>query len=381
MTIYFYTRNHEELYRQRDDRYGIYAPGFNITAEGHCADCGRGPDTGRYHSTFECPNCGNEVCENNYAHCAHCNACVCCDECRYPNMDSDDEDEYDSRDRRIFYYSYKPDPIWYGGPGAPYYLGAELEISADGDASAAPVYEWAASAGYRDLFYCKEDGSVDGFEIVTHPMTPEFVSTFPWDDFFDMLNSEYPHRGQEAREHGLHIHVSRSAFKGSTSALARFAYLLNVNVEQVTAIARRGSNHYTTFADRPVSEVALSRYDLRTRAHNLAYDGAEERRKAAWSAYGSKSLMGRSASGNAPGVYFERYRVVNLLNTETVEVRAFRSTRKAGEFMDAMRLMIDAVSFVTDMQLRHMPTAARVAWPTFEAFRKGETTYQTVLAV
>jgi hypothetical protein len=375
-----YSRERTGVDSDDPDVFWLLSPGFNITEDWRCADCGHDPNSGIYHEKFDCPSCTESVCEDNYGACPQCGACLCSDECRYPA-----DDEPDARDRGILNYSYKPYPEWFGGEGAPYYLGAELEISADSDASAQPIYEWARDAGYADLFYCKEDGSVDGFEIVTHPMTPEFVTAFHWDQFFEMINSEYPlgrWNTEEQHQHGLHIHVSRTAFKNSVSALARFSYLLNTNVDEMTAIARRGENHYTTFAQRPVSEVAMSNRDWCDRAQGLRWADDDARAKARYSAYGRRSLTGMAVTNAVRGdAYLERYRVVNLTNVATVEVRAFRSTRKASEFMDAMRLMIDAISFATTMQLSHMSTAARVAWPTFDAFRNGDATYQTALTV
>jgi hypothetical protein len=397
MPFYYYTndQSRQGIETEGLGEYGVYVRGYNIR-NGHCRDCGHDPDAVMYHDTFYCPGCALMVCRDNWDSCPNCGACLCSDHRTVRDDDDfgDMDDDYESdRGRGINSYSYKPSPMWFGGVGAPYYMGMELEISADDSASAWPIYNWAADRGYRDLFYCKEDGSVEGFEIVSHPMTPEFVRDFPWDAFFDMLNQEYPlSRGgvhSERRDHGLHIHVSRSAFKGNVSALARFSYLLNMHSDQVTRIARRGRTEYTSFTDAPVSEVAMSHQPWLSRWSEAVdrsvysydtgtYEAQTAPKWAKWAAYGPNSLTGRVVQEAAQGgTYLQRYRAVNLLNRETVEIRAFRSTRNASELWDAFSLLIDAVSFSTNMQLRHKPIAEVMTWDAFHAFRNGDETYHT----
>ena len=67
-------------------------------------------------------------------------------------------------------YSYKPDPIFYGG--GPLYMGVELEIDEGGesDSNARKILEVANAQ--EELVYIKHDGSLsDGMEVVSHPMT------------------------------------------------------------------------------------------------------------------------------------------------------------------------------------------------------------------
>lgn len=339
----------------------------------HCYGCGedfddtwsgnRGQQSAYWAHFVECTasGCGESYCPSS-------NVCTYCDGNGY----SEDWDDYDSDSSEggIHSYDYRPRPIWFGGEGKPYYLGFELEISANAY-STAPITAWCANNGHRDMLYCKEDGSVDGFEIVSHPMTPEYFDSIEWSKFFEMLNHHYPlPRGNsdEAVGHGLHVHVSRTAFPRQ-STLARWSYLLNKYRDHTQRVARRRNSNWARFTDFPVSLCLPydnprqnGRWELDTE-NPLRCGCCYER---TW----VEELSNRIRRQFQTRAYPERYQAVNLTNDNTVEVRVFRSTRKPDEFISSLHYVMATVEFVRTMQPWHA-TRHATQWDTFADFVAG----------
>lgn len=291
--------------------------------------------------------------------------------CTYCNGHGyDDEEEWDTGNGEgIHSYDYRPTPLWHGGRDRPYYLGFELEISAD-RYDTSPISNWCDDNGHPGMLYCKEDGSVDGFEIVSHPMTPEYFDSVNWDSFFTMLGSNYPlppGQSDENRGHGLHVHVSRTAFPHN-STLARWSYLLNKNQRHVERVARRSNSNWARFTEFPVSLCLPYERQSRNRGHwhedidNPLRCGCCYERT--WVPEALPERIRRQFQTRA---YPERYQAVNLTNTNTVEVRVFRSTRKPSEFIASLHLVAATVEFVRTMQPWHA-TRHATTWDSFAEY-------------
>ena len=178
-----------------------------------CGRCGermwRDDDAGNEDSGHLCQSCYDRY----YNTCEECHRIICEEDAYY-----EDDDRvlcYDCHRRHrsrysINDYSYKPDPIFYGG--GPLYMGVELEIDEGGgsDNQARKLLEIAN--GESERIYCKHDGSLnDGFEIVSHPMTLAYhMEKMPWKAVMDKAR-QMDYRSHQARTAGLHIHVNRSA--------------------------------------------------------------------------------------------------------------------------------------------------------------------------
>ena len=321
------------------------------------------------HETHECDDCGFTGCEDAYRQ----HRCVIeCMECCYEYSPSDYDECPNCADSRGYYegeaiynYSYKPIPEFRGE--GPFHLGFELEISTD-RMNALPIEEYMRESGSPGLLYCKEDSSVCGFEIVSHPMTPEWIAGFDWGAFFGFLNEEYPpgRAGLEERDgHGLHVHISRTAFEGlPKSALARWNYLLQRNRDQVERISRR-SSHWAVFGQYPVQEclpmaeppAALRR--AYQEAHNAYIDArysggtALEEAERAWidirdryhnwrpTKYRQQWNKAQARSGHSSAV--------NMSPSETIEVRVGRSTRKPDDFLASVMLVGASADYVRAM--------------------------------
>lgn len=318
-----------------------------------------------------------DMCEDFYW------GCVYGDEC--PNGCSERYDDDECSDGvGINYYSFKPAPEFFGGTDSPYHIGFELEIGTN-NLNATRIYNYCANkrltSGHERLFYCKEDGSVDGFEIVSHPMTPEFFRSVDWEDFFDMLRIEYgePYGKEENHGHGLHVHVSRTAFP-RRSTMARWLYLLNRNQEPVQRVSRRDSD-WARFLAFPVTMTLDSNVDAtlyyatRDRLAKKLYPDMDTDEAAYHVHRGAiYQEMRKRYQWNMRGCFASHSDATNLLPSETVEVRVGRSTRKACDLLASVGLVTASVDYVRSMQPWNA-TKQATQWETFTEWTANSDVY------
>lgn len=319
------------------------------------------PATYRRASVRMCGDCTDEcyACESRFAtrdmyqiggenYCEGCaDYCDRCDTRFYGECE-----ECQNRVRGLSGYGTTYAERWLGGPlpkdktgvERGYYLGFELEISAS-SGSVSPILQWAdQNLGYDDALDCKEDSSVDGFEIATQPMTPDFFEQVKWESLFDLLNNEFPLSGsREPTGHGLHVHIGRVAFARDDIALAAFCYLIGQD-DHLERIGRRAPTTYCKRVEKPVS-TAIKRANQDTGKHH-------------------KQAM-KSSIRN---LYPDRD-AINLQNHRTIEIRAFRSTRNADELRDAVRLVYVAAEYVRMLRFggRHVSPRS-LQWGAFCAW-------------
>jgi len=168
------------------------------------------------------------------------------------------------------------------------YMGFEIEV----ERAYNHLEEWYGDAredyDSPEFVYCKSDGSLgtDGVEFVTMPATLEaFEQLFPWQAFVNL--QENGARAWAYENCGMHIHVSRTAFR--PSHLYKFVRFQLENSGMCIDFAQRhvhwGSWNNETMVD---AKKRTSHYTK------------------------------RPASG-------ARYSAINLSNWNTVELRYFRS--------------------------------------------------------
>lgn len=344
-------------------------------AMNHCWSCDNDiPESEYYESHFqECDHCGESYCLESYEECPNgCYGSGCdCEECNpygsgrgYYPVDGI-AGEYNA----IYNYGFKPRPTWFGGQDAPFHVGFELEITADMRDPGA-VYRWTDSnPDTQSLLYVKEDSSVRGFEIVSHPMTPDYFHSVDWDSFFAAINEAYPtgrdesERHSENRGHGLHVHISKRPFTARRSLLARWSYLVNRNSEHVARVARRHNSNWALFTQYPVSALLPGNMwqvspALRDRyfqiTDNEGYEAAE--------AY--TRMVERRVQWNRRGEYLGHGHAFNAFPPQTVEIRAGRSTRVPGEFIATVDFAIASAEYVLSVQPCHA-TVAATKWEAF----------------
>jgi hypothetical protein len=266
-----------------------------------CTDCTAIHDT--YNSDAIVVNHYDRVCEEcagNYNWCDN-------HEEYYRDECSDCESE---RSDLIHDYSFRPEPQFFivrkdgstastsFGFGHQTVTGFELEM----EASECDLHEGAelASSIYDKWCYLKHDGSLnDGFEMVSHPLSREFITEhFPWHRLSEL--SALGMRSANTRTCGLHVHINKDFFQKNPTTMYRFMSMFYRNAEQWKKIAGRSESSY-----------------------------------ASWSEYELERMLDYT-KGMAVGAHVrnnDRYVALNLQNRNTIELRFFKGTLRPQTFI------------------------------------------------
>lgn len=160
--------------------------------------------------------------------------------------------------------------------------------------------------------YFKEDGSIDGFEIVTHPATLEWTkNNFDWRSKLDLLakNGATSHNAGNA---GLHVHINRKALRPvDWWKFARFFGKLNDKIMRFSMRKESAMQQWCRLSDD--SEV-------------------------------KQLAIGRQLQTEYPRVN-ERYVALNFTSFGTVEVRIFRGTLHRERFLATIAFVDSLVWF------------------------------------
>jgi hypothetical protein len=243
-----------------------------------------------------------------------------CNDCRASQYDRYDDDS-DDEQRYVHDYSYKPYTRFLRSgddePNSKLFMGFELEVPTDdSELVAGHLFNGAGKA--EDVLYCKEDGSIDGVEIVSHPMTHNYlIQSGVLGMFSDNYLTGLMRQREPSAGYGMHVHVSRAGFKSAAHTL-RWLLLLYRNSDQVAALARRDSNEWSSWRDKD---------QCRVKAMN------------------TERILGGDGRYFNSRPYFDRYTAVNAQNTDTLEVRVFRSTWNEQEFRAAIDLVHASVIY------------------------------------
>ena len=276
--------------------------------------------------------------ENYYTHCGRCGELIHNDRAYY--MDDLDDVPYCEHCYHILYrepihhYHYVPEFHFFGSGKR--YFGVELEIDKGGEDkdNAKEILDVGNVESEHDRIYCKHDGSlVDGFEIVTHPMTLEYhESQMPWVGVCSKARKlgYYSHQTDTC---GLHIHVNRDSL-GDTNAqqeavIGRIIYLVERYWNELLIFSRR-------------TEYQLTRWACRYGYKDQPKEMLEHVKK------------GRSS----------RYTCVNLTNEETIEFRIFKGTLKSNTIIATLQLvnhLCDVAYFLSDEEARGLSWSRFVA--------------------
>ncbi|WP_165046316.1 amidoligase family protein [Adlercreutzia sp. ZJ138] len=202
-------------------------------------------------------------------------------------------------------YSFKPEPVFHdieGGDPSGLYLGVELEMDCgNAEATAKRISE----AYGPQVLYFKHDGSLDdGCELVTHPMSPEYMASDAgkemWHDICTSALAEGM-RSHDTNTCGLHVHVSREFFgKSKTSQeLTELKLIETVDrlFEPIVIFSRRKRH----CIDRWAPKCNAPKED------------------AGWI---------KKAKRVSSFAKRDRYHAVNVTNDATIEFRLFRGTLK-----------------------------------------------------
>jgi len=211
--------------------------------------------------------------------------------------DEDDDDDMDSA--TINSYSYRPSMKFCSlsneNSNAPFF-GIELEVERKN--SKGLKHKYMAGMIQHEHWYFKTDGSLtDGFEIVTHPMTFNYIqqNEKTFNDSLRLL-VENGYNSYDANTCGMHIHISKNNF--TTWHLYRFLKFFVENKDFIVSISQRKMEKLRKWA-------------------NIEDDS-------------DSSLIYKSKKKDGNN---ERYVAINLQNKATLEIRIFRGTLNINSFM------------------------------------------------
>jgi hypothetical protein len=298
---------------------------YNVDNQSWCESCWE-------NESFTCNRCDYCVNSNrdggtNVGDEYWCEDCVSnnatyCDECDEYYLDGRGCENCGGGDGKVHQYSYKPNPIFHGGNDNNLYMGFELEMSygdeSDNYRSAIPDVLPLEQA---DVCYLKSDSSIEGwgYELVTHPHTLgayERANNL-W-NYIESCRTKGA-RSWDTTSCGLHVHVSRTAFK-SGAHTHRFLSLIYRNPREMMKLAGRKNSRYARFDDvyKP-DEWGIPQFNLRDKVH--------------------------------AGGFTERMSAVNTNNDYTLELRFFRGNMKREGIMSALELSHASVEYTRNMSV------------------------------
>lgn len=271
--------------------------------------------------TFACEECGSTCTDDAYG---GDGLCLACETARQEREEREELERsrvigpYHNPDRRA--HTAPITSAWSLSHGQRYF-GVELECEMHGDAfdendrqDTARALLDVANVGMRRA-WAEHDGSLNwGFEIITQPMG--------LDGHAEMWPRVLSHsaanvlRSHDTRTCGLHVHVSRRGL--TTLQIARAVVFLNApeNEVLVRAIARRYGNSYCRITKKTL--------------HN--------------------------ACGS-----FDRYEMLNLTNSRTVEFRLFRGTLRAETVLACVEFSNAVLEFARTASNNALNTGAFLA--------------------
>jgi len=313
------------------DWVGSRNDGWNVVSDDlWCENC-----YDRY--SMYCDRCeysydGDRIGSNNVNGVSWCEYCTSdhatyCDDCDeyYPDGESCSHcGNGDNATRMVHQYSYKPNPIFHGSDPNGLFMGFELEMSLGMPSDT--TYNEAASKvlplQQSNVCYLKSDASIEGagFELVTHPHTlNSYEQATPLWNYIEDLRANYNARSWDTDSCGLHVHVSRNAFK-SGAHTHRFLTLIYKNPKEMMKLAGRKNSRYAQFNDVYLpDEWGIPRFNLTNKIRNKHYT--------------------------------ERYAAVNTQNDYTLELRFFRGTMAKAGIMAALELTHAATEYTRNLSL------------------------------
>jgi hypothetical protein len=264
--------------------------------------------------TYHAEDSSNTFCEDCYN-----NNTVFCEDCDASYVNGCDNDHDASR--VIHDYSYRPDLIFHQtDDDTRLYFGIEIETEHKREdySSRNEAAEYATRLEKMDLAYLKSDGSLTcGFEIVTHPMSHDFLMTEATDLWHTIETLKYQHEmiSWGTRTCGVHVHISRTGFNGGAHQ-HRFLQLVYNNKLFYEVLAGRSSDRWASFDD--------------------VLDGR-----------GNKRFMQKLTHGRDSN----RYSAINTINRDTLEMRIFKGTLNVRTLKSIVNLAHASVEFTRDVSV------------------------------
>lgn len=260
-----------------------------------------------------------------------CETCAKCYDLRYdPTQILDYHSDY--APALMFYWDkFKSRPI--ASKDKAY--GVELEIFSD-------YYNEKDSLKSRVLInkvnpsvYFMHDGSLhdrvtggDGYEIISHPCTFEYISKRSYWDNICRTARQCGFTSHNNTHCGLHIHVSRSHFGAGSRTqdenIGKVIILVYKHWDEIVHFSRRDIAALNSYARKPVADDTI--YDKTSPARELREKCREVRN-------------------------YTRYQAINLENAETVEFRFFRGTLRIETIQASLQLIHNLIQLATTLDV------------------------------
>lgn len=289
----------------------------------------------------ECTSCGDEF-DRDYGgtFCEYYEEWLC-DSCGPCDCDSCYEERQDSR---IHSYSYRPQ-FMPKGNASEVMMGVELEVGDDQEAIADVVESIDA---YENHLYCKEDSSIDGAEIVTHPMTLAYAQQYPFDDMLAGLRGSrcYVNDG-----YGLHVHVARDSFRQRTLRLPQGIRNGSALERQYRELRGLASPVHTMIWLMFIQRNAEALQKLARRTNDE------------WASF-RRPQRGETRAKATGSRRWDRYLAVNCNNRATFELRFFQATLSTREFYAALEFADASVRYTADLASADV-LAGALSWERF----------------
>ena len=232
------------------------------------------------------------------------------------------------KDRIIHYYAYIPEYKKHYLSGedetTTLLLGAEIEVDCGGESEehakkVLEIMNGKETWNSEENIYCVHDGSlteksldslykkVTGMEFPTQPASLAYHKTLPYKEMFKYLD-ENGYKAHDTKTCGLHIHINRSFFgENELECIGKLMYIIEKFNDEFSIIGRRSCQY----------------------ARMLGYNGEK-----------CKELYQKGSR------FRDKYNAINLLHTDTIEIRAFKGTLKYSTFMNTLEFVSDLAHFV-----------------------------------
>lgn len=275
-------------------------------------------------------------------------------------------------------------------------MGIEIETGYDGREELGSHADYIGGKWGESELFITEDSSVSGFEVKTHPMTLAYAKEGHDWSWLSYLNSE-GHGGWDSTSAGIHVHVDRDAFDGS-SHLMKFLMFIYGNSFDVSIFAGRVC-HYSSFNDRlnlrrKARTNTKAVYDEFGIAHHVWSDDRNfresfpadmirfpeffERVKKAADYHGVseqrilRDIDQRLACYRGTG---NRTSAVNVTQERDVEIRIFRSSLRKERVLAIFEFIHSVIEYTRPMSTRDL-VRGDLQWDVYMEFmRNNDTTY------
>jgi len=228
----------ENRFLSRHDWHRDYAYG-----EAYCDSCHeRMVDKGEIE---QCYQCGEQKWSDDIYYCENCEDGYC------ESCDYDHESECRNDNENVHDYSYIPPTFNFNGINAEkvlnnVYFGAELEFMNDYGLEVDHLASLLVEQQGEEKAYLKEDSSVTGVEIVTHPATIDYhMMGVGWTEILRNAKLDGHRASTDA---GLHVHVSRLGLGDTASereqVIDSMIIILDMFWDKWTKLARRDDTHW-----------------------------------------------------------------------------------------------------------------------------------------